>query len=223
VKNLVDNHPIRALITICAPVVKIFEFITKAIVDILGGTDNTKASLMTDEEIRASIKIGEQEGGIYHKEKYRMLSRVFDLSESVVKSVMTSRKDVVAIDIKSNIDSILNIVLESGYSRIPVYENSPDNIIGVINMKDLLVLSANRELVVLQDIVYSATFIPDSKKVTELLKEFQKGHTHLAIVTDVTGRAMGIITLEDILEEIVGEIEDEYDVRHKAAPKITAK
>jgi len=85
--------------------------------------------------------------------------------------------------------------------------------VGIINMKDLLSLSYNKDLIVLQDIMYPATFVTGSKKVSELLKEFQKGHTHLAVVTDDKGKVEGIVTLEDLVEEIVGEIEDEYDVR----------
>ena len=96
---------------------------------------------------------------------------------------------------------------------MPVYRDNPGNIVGVINMKDLLSLSFNKDLVVLQDIVYPATIVPDSRKVTELLKDFQKGHTHLAVVVNDKDKVEGIVTLEDLLEEIVGEIEDEYDVR----------
>lgn len=107
-------------------------------------------------------------------------------------------------------------MLESGYSRLPVHKDSPDNIIGVINMKDLLNLSVNKGLIVLQDIVYPPTFVPGSRKVVELLKDFQKGHTHIAVVVDAKGAVEGLVTLEDILEEIVGEIEDEYDIRGTA-------
>jgi len=122
----------------------------------------------------------------------------------------------VLIDVGANIDSILDKVLESGYSRLPVYKDKPDNIIGVINMKDLLNLSVNRDLVILQDIIYPPVFVPDSKHVAELLKEFQKGHTHLAIIIDSYGKIQGLVTMEDLLEEIVGEIEDEHDIRKKA-------
>ena len=128
---------------------------------------------------------------------------------------MIPKDKMVLIDIGADIDSILDKVLESGYSRLPVYKDKPDNIIGVINMKDMLNLSVNRDLVILQDIIYPPIFVPDSKNVTELLKEFQKGHTHLAIVTDPHGKLQGLVTLEDLLEEIVGEIQDEYDIRNK--------
>jgi len=209
---LILARPVQALIFIFSPIVKVLAVITNVIVNFIGGQPRRKPALITEEEIRALIKIGEEED-LLHKEKYKMLSKVFDFSEAIVKTVMRPKSEVVSIDMNSNFDDILSKVLESGYSRLPVYRDTPDNIIGIINMKDLLSLSCNRELVVLQDIIYPVTFVSRSKKVTELLKEFQKGHTHLAIVTDEQGKTEGIVTLEDLLEEIVGEIEDEYDIR----------
>jgi putative hemolysin len=205
-------RPVALLIKISTPVVWGLERVVNAVTRLLGGGAGGKASLVTEEEIRALIKIGEAEGGA-HKEKYKMLSKVFDFGEVVVRNVMTPKKDIFAINSEEKLEDILEKVVESGYSRLPVYNGSPDNIIGMINMKDLLNLSQNRELIVFQDIIYPATFVPESKKVSELLKEFQKGHTHLAIVQDALGKIIGVITLEDLIEEIVGEIEDEYDVR----------
>lgn len=205
-------RPMSFLITVFTPIVKVFEIITEKIMVILGKRVPGKPSLVTEGEIKALIKIGEEEG-VIHKDKINMLGRVFEFSDTIVRNVMTHKKDVVSIDVDSPLDDILEKVLESGYSRIPVYKGSPDNIVGIINMKDLLNLSVNKNLVVLQDIINPATVFPETKKVAELLKEFQKGHTHLGIVSDAKGKVSGIITLEDLLEEIVGEIEDEYDVR----------
>lgn len=212
-------RPIKILISVLYPVVKVLEAITNFIVNFLSGKSvSGKPSLVTEEEIRALIKIGEEEG-IIHKEKYKMLTRVFDLSETVTRSVMKPKNEMIMIDISANLESIIDKVLESGYSRLPVYKDREDNIIGVINMKDLLTLSVNKGLIVLQDILYPPAFVPGSKKVIDLLKDFQKGHTHIAIVLDSKGMVEGLVTLEDILEEIVGEIEDEYDVRGKAKIK----
>ena len=205
-------RPVRTLIIIFSPIVRVFEITTQFIIGLIGGPPGVKPALVTEEEIRALIKIGGEEG-ILHKEKYKMLSKVFDFSDAVVKDVMTPKDKIVAIDVNAKFEDILNKVLETGYSRVPVYRDNPGNIVGVINMKDLLSLSFNKDLVVLQDIVYPATIVPDSRKVTELLKDFQKGHTHLAVVVNDKDRVEGIVTLEDLLEEIVGEIEDEYDVR----------
>ncbi|MCX5678044.1 MAG: hemolysin family protein [Candidatus Omnitrophica bacterium] len=210
--SLFFARPMRLLIRIFSPLVIGFEVIINAILKAIRAKTLSKASLVTDEEIRAMIKIGQEEGSL-QKEKYSMITKVFALHEAVVKNVMTPKKDIFSISASSNIDDILNKVLESGYSRIPVYSGSPDNISGIINMKDLLMLSSNKDLVVLQDIVYPPTIVNESKKVVELLKEFQKGHTHIAIVVDSQDKVQGIVTLEDLVEEIIGEIEDEYDVR----------
>jgi len=204
--------PVRFLIKVFSPIVKVLAHITNFIMRLIGVQPSGKAALITEEEIRSLIKMGGEEG-VIHKEKYNLLSNVFSFSEAVVRSVMRPKSDIVAIDVDSPLDEILGRALESGYSRLPVYKGNPDNIIGIINMKDLLILSANRELVVFQDIVYPAKFVEETRKVAELLKEFQKGHTHLAIVTDHNKKITGVITLEDLLEEIVGEIEDEYDIR----------
>lgn len=212
-------RPIKILIGILSPVVKIFEAITNFIVSLIGGKPQAKLSLVTEEEIRALIKIGEEEG-VLHKEKYKMLTKVFDLSDTIVRSVMKPKNEMVMININASLDSIIDNVLESGYSRLPVYKDREDNIIGMINMKDLLTLSVNKGLIVLQDILYPPAFVPGSKKVTDLLKDFQKGHTHLAVVLDQKGKIEGLVTLEDILEEIVGEIEDEYDIRSQGQVKI---
>lgn len=209
---------VRGLIWLLTPVVRVLAVITNFIVKVIAGETKGKAALVTEEEIRSLIKIGTEEG-VIHKDKYKMLSKVFDFSNVVVKDVMTPKKEIVAIDVSSKYDDILSIVLETGYSRIPVYKDKPDNIVGIMNMKDLLNLTCNRDLVVLQDIVYPAQFVPNTSKVSELLREFQKGHTHLAVVVDANKNVEGIITLEDLLEEIVGEIEDEYDLRARTKKK----
>ncbi|MCX5693125.1 MAG: hemolysin family protein [Candidatus Omnitrophica bacterium] len=205
---------VKYLIIILSPVVRILSTITNFVVNLLGGGTKGKPSLVVEDEIKALIRIGEEESP-KHKDKYKMLTKVFEFSDTVVKTVMIPKDRMILIDICANIEDILDKVLESGYSRLPVYKDNPDNIIGVINMKDLLNLSVNRDLVILQDIIYPPIFVPDSKNVAELLKEFQKGHTHLAIIIDSYGKIQGLVTMEDLLEEIVGEIEDEHDIRKK--------
>jgi CBS domain containing-hemolysin-like protein len=205
---------VKVLIFILSPAVKGLSVITNFIVNLLGGKTKGKPSLVVEDEIKALIRIGEEESP-RHKDKYKMLTKVFEFSDTVVKTVMIPKDRMILINIDANIEDILDNVLESGHSRLPVYKDNPDNIIGVINMKDLLNLSVNRDLVILQDIIYPPIFVPDSKNVAELLKEFQKGHTHLAIIIDSYGKIQGLVTMEDLLEEIVGEIEDEHDIRKK--------
>ena len=207
------SRTVKYLIIILSPAVRALSVITNFIVNLIGGKTKGKPSLVVEDEIKALIRIGEEESP-KHKDKYKMLSKVFEFSETVVKTVMVPKDKMILIDVNANIEDILDKVLESGYSRLPVYKDNPEDIIGVINMKDLLNLSVNRDLVILQDIIYPPIFIQESKNITELLKEFQKGHTHIAIVVDSHGKIQGLVTLEDLLEEIVGEIQDEYDIRN---------
>lgn len=204
---------VKGLIFILSPIVNILSWITNSILNLIGSKQQKKASLVIEEEIKALIKIGGEEA--HHKDKYKMLAKVFEFSGTVVKNVMAPKDKIVSVDKNANVDDILEQALESGYSRLPVYEGDPENIVGIINMKDLLNLSVNKNLVILSDIIYPAIFVQESKNVTELLKEFQNGHTHLAIVVDSQKKIQGLVTLEDLLEEIVGEIEDEHDIRSK--------
>jgi CBS domain containing-hemolysin-like protein len=217
--SLALAEAVRFLIWVFSPVVKVLAAITNAIVNLVGGRTSGKASLVLEEEVRSFIKLGELEDSL-HREKYKMLSKVFDFSDVLVRAVMTPKEKIVSVDVDAKIDDILSKALESGYSRLPVYKGSTEHIIGMINMKDLLSLSTSNGLIVMQDIIYPPVFIDSSKKVAELLKDFQKGHTHIAIVTGPGGSLEGLITLEDLLEEIVGEINDEYDVRGSARRRI---
>ncbi len=201
--------PIQTAIFIFSPIVRGLSFITNFFVNLMGDKEKS-AFLITEDEIRTLIKIGEEDGTL-HKDHYTMLSRVLDFSKTLVRSVMTPKSEIVSMEATSNIDDMLEKAVESAYSRFPVYKDSPENIIGIINMKDLLNVVVNKDLIVFQDIVSPPVFVPGSKKVTELLREFQQGHTHIAIVKDEAGRVEGMITLEDLLEEIVGEIKDEHD------------
>jgi len=202
-------RPIEAAIFISSPIVRGLSLITNFFVNLMGGKEKS-TFLVTEDEIRTLIKIGEEEGTL-HKDHYTMLSKVLDFSKTLVRSVMTPKNQIVYMEVGSNIDDMLEKAIESGYSRFPVYKDTPENIIGIINMKDLLNVVVNKDLIVFQDIISPPVFVPGSKKVTELLREFQQGHTHIAIVKDEAGKVEGMITLEDLLEEIVGEIKDEHD------------
>lgn len=207
--SLFIAKPVETTIFILSPMVRGLSYITNFFVNLMGGKEKS-AFLVTEDEIRTFIKIGEEEGTL-HKDHYMMLSKVLDFSKTLVRSVMTPKSEIVSMDITSNIDDMLEKAVESGYSRFPVYKDSPENIVGLMNMKDLLNVVVNKDLIVFQDIISPPVFVPGSKKVTELLREFQQGHTHIAIVKDEAGKVEGMITLEDLLEEIVGEIKDEHD------------
>lgn len=204
--------PIRILFGISAPVVKTLTYATNLVARILGGTNSVENSQITEEEIRLMINVGEEKG-IFQETETDMINSIFEFDDTVAKEVMTPRTDIVAVSVDTSIDEILEIIIEENFSRIPVYEDSTDNIIGILYIKDLFALiRKNTEWKIsLKDIVRPVYFVPEYKKIDELFKEMQKSKTHIAIVIDEYGGTAGLITIEDLLEEIVGNIFDEYD------------
>jgi len=167
-------------------------------------------SRISEEEFKLMLDEG-RKSGVIDKVEHELIDRIFEFTDTRAKEVMVPRTDVVAIDIKTPHEKLVKIVTEEGYSRMPVFVDTIDHIVGIIYTKDLITLLENRSLIVLEDIIRPAYFVPDSKKISQLMREFQMKKIHLAIVIDEFGGTEGIITMEDILEEIVGEIHDEYD------------
>lgn len=165
---------------------------------------------ISEEEFKLMLEEG-RKSGVIDKTEHELIDRIFEFTDTRAKEVMVPRTDVVAIDLKTAHEKLIKIVTEEGYSRMPVYEGTIDHIVGVIYTKDLITLLEHRDLIVLHDIIRAAYFVPDTKKISQLMREFQQKKIHLAIVVDEFGGTEGIITMEDILEEIVGEIHDEYD------------
>lgn len=154
------------------------------------------------------------------KEEQSMLQGIIRFGDETVKEVMTSRQDVVDIDIKSSYADVLKCIVENNYSRIPVYQNNSDNIRGVLYIKDLLPHLSKPSAFRWQTLIRPPYFVPETKKIDDLLREFQDNKVHIAIVVDEFGGTSGIVTLEDILEEIVGEINDEYDEEEKTYTRL---
>jgi CBS domain containing-hemolysin-like protein len=155
-------------------------------------------------------------GGTIDKTEHELIKSVLQFSDITAKEIMVPRLDIIALDISMPRDILIRKVIEEGYSRLPVYKGTIDHIIGVIYSKDLLSLLEHRSLIILQDIIRPAFIIPESKKISELLKEFQQNKVHIGIVVDEYGGTEGLITIEDIVEEIVGDILDEYDEMRKS-------
>jgi putative hemolysin len=177
--------------------------------------------LLSEEEIKAIIQLG-LEDGILDKEEKDMLHGVFNVTEKVVREIMTPRTDAVCIDTDSKIDDILTIIEEKGHSRIPLYEEKIDNIVGIIYAKDLLpIKEQHRDAIQLKSIARPAVFIPETKNIEELLQQMKSAKFHLAIVVDEHGGMAGLVTFEDIIEEIVGEVQDEYDKEELELQKIS--
>jgi CBS domain containing-hemolysin-like protein len=165
---------------------------------------------LSEEEFKQVLEASTMSGTI-DKTEHELIKSILEFTDTTVKEIMVPRPDIVGLDISIPRDVLVRKVIEEGYSRLPVYRGTIDAIIGVIYSKDLLSLLEHRDLIVLQDIIRPAYFVPESKQISQLLREFQQHKAHLAIVIDEFGGTEGIITMEDIIEEIVGEIHDEYD------------
>lgn len=164
----------------------------------------------SEEEIRLLISEGTKSGEI-DKTEQQLIEKIFEFNDKTAADVMIPRNMMFALDIDERRERIIEKVIEEGYSRIPVYKDTVDNIIGVIYSKDIISAAEHKEIIVLHDIIRPAHFIPETKHIGEILKDFQRKHIHLGIVINEHGGVEGLVTLEDIIEEIVGEIEDEYD------------
>ncbi len=165
---------------------------------------------ITEEEIKGWIDLGKEEGAI-EKEESDLLHSVFEFGDTTAREVMTPRLDVVLVRDTSNLDDAIHTFNETGFSRLPVYHDQIDNIVGLLNVKDLFPVVLAKKYTAIRDLMHEPFFVPESKKIDELLKELQRRKVHMAIVLDEYGSFAGIVTVEDILEELVGEILDEFD------------
>ncbi len=177
-----------------------------------------QASLVqvTEEDVKQLIEMGHKAGTIQEEEQ-KMIHSIFKFSDTQVKEVMIPRTDMFSVDIATPLEKLLDQVVQNGYSRVPVYKGNLDNIVGIINTRDLLSIWKNHDLIVLQDLVRKPYFVPESMRVDRLLREFRRGRFHLAIVVDEYGGTAGLVTLEDLVEEIVGEIRDEHETDEEKA------
>ena len=202
--------PLDLITWLTRPLVAVLFFLTRLVTAPFGANPQ-EGTLVSEEDIKALLKTGEEQGVLDVGER-DMIHSVFALGEKKVHEVMVPRPDITAIDVNTPPDQVLEAVVSAGHSRIPVYEGSPDQIVGVLYVKDLFRRLARGESVTIRPFLRPAQFVPETKKVDELLREMQKDKVHIAIVVDEYGGTAGLVTIEDLVEEIVGEIRDEYDV-----------
>ena len=200
---------IKIFMTVMTPVIFIVNILSRGVLFLLRIDPNAKNNTMTEDELRTIVDVSHEDGVIESEEK-EMIYNVFDLGDARAKDVMVPRVHVTFADVNSTYHELLDIFKEDKYTRLPVYEDPADNVIGTINMKDLLLFD-NREHFHVRDILREAYFTYEYKSISELLVEMRDASFNIAIVLDEYGETAGLITLEDILEEIVGEIHDEYD------------
>jgi putative hemolysin len=206
--SIIISRPMAILAFVFRPLVRLFSAITGAFENLLGMKLHRKSGI-TEEEVETMLDIGEEEGAIEEDEKEMMMG-VLRLDEIVVKNVMTPKDAMVCLEVNQTVDSAVELIKSSGYSRIPVFSGSKDTIVGILYAKDL-VISAKEGGVSLRELMKTPQFVPVTKRVDDLLEEFQRGKFHIAIVVDEAGRTKGVVSLEDLLEVIVGSIYDEYD------------
>ena len=220
-KSLAIRHPKQTTLFIAFPL-NVFYLIFKPAILLLNGAANRILVLFgiqpvsesershSEEEIRMLISEGTKSGEIDETEQ-AIIQKVFGFNDKTASDVMIPRNSMFAIDIDENREKIIEKLIDEGYSRVPVYKDGVDNIIGIIYSKDIISAAEHKDIIVLQDIIRPVEFIPETKHIGDILKDFQKKHIHLGVVVNEHGGVEGLITLEDIIEEIVGEIDDEYD------------
>lgn len=200
---------IKIISVVTAPFVKLLTASTNIVSKIFGVSENEEQAV-TEEEIKMMIDEGEEKGTIDEEEK-EMINNVFEFNDTTAAEVMTHRIDIFAIDIDEDIYKVLDKIDEYKYSRIPVYDETIDNIKGILFVKDILKHLSGKKQIKMKTLLRDAYFVPESKPINEIFKELQKNKKQMAIVVDEYGGTAGLLTMEDILEELVGNIFDEYD------------
>lgn len=207
------GKPLEVLSVVFTPFLIVLNRVTKVIIKALGGNVNNNRTTVSEEEIKTLVDVGE-EAGIIEKQEKEMINSIFEIGDIEVTEVMVPRIDIVYLEEDVTVEEAIKKVLKCGFSRIPVIKKSIDNITGIIYAKDLLACYFKQdkdESKGIRELIRPAYYVPESKKAIDLLTEMQLEKIHIAIVLDEYGGTLGLVTIEDILEEIVGDILDEYD------------
>jgi CBS domain containing-hemolysin-like protein len=213
--SLALARPLAALSTILSPVVGILSALGSIVVRPFGGRVNLTSPLVTEEEIRELVKVGEEEGVIEEAER-EMIHSIFEFGDTVAREVMVPRIDMVCVADTETVSGALRLIRTEQHSRLPVYHGTIDQIVGIVHVKDLMsAVQDGRSEAPVKDAARPAYFIPESKPLDSLLREMRRRKTQMAIVVDEYGGTAGLVTTEDLLEEIVGPILDEYDVEER--------
>src|SRR6266568_3986892 len=214
-------RPVRNAAWLLRPIVWSLSAVTNFFVRLIGGQIKHRGPFVTEEELRLLVSVGEEEG-VLEEEETEMIHSIFDVAATTVREVMVPRIDMVTLEADATVDEAVDLALQAGFSRIPVYKESIDDIIGVLYTKDMLKqLREDHNTLPVRDLVRPAYFVPETKKLDDLLREIQQKRVHMVIVVDEYGSVAGLVTIEDLVEEIVGDIQDEYDREEKLYEKIS--
>ncbi len=220
--TLFITYPLQFFFIVFRPFIWFLNGIANLILRSIGISPVMGADIHSSEELKYLVQQGQKSGEI-DKSEYKIIKNAFDFSEQTAKQIMVPRTKVFAIDINEFSDGILEKVIEESYSRIPCYEGNLDNITGVVYLKDILIASRKKGPFNISSIMRNMLIIPETKRIGQLLNEFQLNHQQMALVVNEYGGTEGIITMEDILEELVGEIQDEYDNEIPVIDKVGEK
>jgi putative hemolysin len=212
--SLIVARPISFLTYLLSPIVFFFTKIAGLFTRLLGGKSNANLPTITEDELKTMVNLSEEEGVIKGHEK-TMICNVFDFDDQLIKDVMIQRTDIVAINMNATYDEIMNLIKTEQYSRYPIYNKRIDNIVGILNVKELVFYRNSEEVFDIKKFMKKPYYTFEYLKTSELFHEMKKRRTHMAVVIDEYGGTAGIITIEDLLEEIVGDISDEYDTQTK--------
>ncbi|MCC0631875.1 hemolysin family protein [Clostridioides sp. ZZV15-6388] len=209
--SLLVSKPIRVIIFVLRPVVWVFNIITNVIFKLFGITHKGAKSFITEEELKTMVNVSHEEG-VLEMEEREIINNVFEFGDMQAKNAMIQRIDMVAIDMEDSYDEIIQVFKEEKLSRMPVYEETIDDIVGILNIKDIIFLSDEQiESFDIKNYMREPFFTYEFKKITQLLEEMKLEKSQMAIVVDEYGGTSGLLTIEDLVEVIVGDIEDEYD------------
>jgi putative hemolysin len=192
---------------------------SRLVLRVLGVRESVRGSFVSEEELMRLARKGRQQG-VLDRTEMEIIRGVFDLKDTPVRAVMVARPKIFGLDADTPGAEVGRLIVESGFSRIPAYEGSLDRIVGLVYAKDVLRVLERREPVVVHRLLHAVPFVPEAKKIGQLLRELQRRRTHMAMVIDEHGSVSGLVTLEDILEEIVGEIRDEYDWEERSVERL---
>lgn len=220
--TLAVAYPMRFFYILFRPFIWLLNGFANLILRMLGISLHDSHELHSTEELQLLLDQGKVSGAIQASE-HELLKNVFSFNLITAKQIMVPRTSINAIDMEISTEEIINKIINEGYSRMPVFKETIDNIVGLVYTKDLLKMMNKKERIVLEDAIRPPYFVPQTKKINELLKELQQRHLHMAIVTDEFGGVAGIVTIEDIIEELVGEIQDEHDEESPFVEKINER
>lgn len=211
--------PLRFFFIVFKPIIWILNGFANFILNLLGINSKEVETHHSSEELQYLLDQGKETGAIDSNE-HELIQNVFDFNERVVKNIMVPRTKISGLDINTTQDELIEILVTEGYSRMPVYDDVIDKIIGIVHAKDILPLLARDTAIVLKDIIRKPYFVPETKKINDLMAELQQKRIQIAIVLDEFGGTAGMVTLEDIVEELVGEIQDEFDEEKPIVEKV---